>query len=296
LRTAKRVVEAHASQLAGANRRLSSEIAQRTASEKELAQRTQELERSNDELERFAYVASHDLQEPLRAVASHVQILEQDYKGRLDADADESIRHAVEGAAHMRLLINDLLAFSRIGRKNDPLQPTSASQALAAALRHLQVAIAESGAEVTFDELPEVTADPTQLIQLFQNLVGNALKFRGGAKPRVHVGVEAKEEGFVFSVRDNGIGIEPNDAERIFAPFERLHGRHEYPGTGVGLAICKKIAERQGGRIWVESEPGKGSTFRFTMPLARLEPTPAPEEPPSLLPSKPTVESPVVEA
>jgi signal transduction histidine kinase len=301
LRTAKRVVEAHASQLAGANRRLSSEIAQRTASEKELAQRTQELERSNAELERFAYVASHDLQEPLRAVASHVQILEQDYKGKLDADADESIRHAVEGASHMRLLINDLLAYSRIGRKNDPLEPTSAENALGAALRHLQVAIAEAGADVTHDALPEVTADPTQLIQLFQNLVGNALKFRAGAKPRVHVGVETKENEFVFSVRDNGIGIDPKDAERIFAPFERLHGRHEYPGTGVGLAICKKIAERHGGRIWVDSEPGKGSTFRFTMPVIATD---APtdehgedplEEPAAALPSKPVAESSPVE-
>ena len=174
LRAAHRAVEAHAA---------------------ELAQRKEELERSNSELERFAYVASHDLQEPLRAVASHVQILEQDYKGRLDADADESIRHAVEGAAHMRQLISDLLAYSRVGRKSDPLQPTSAAQALATALRQLQVAIAESGAQVAHDELPEVLADSTQLIQLFQNLVGNALKFRGGERARVHVGVERTNGG-----------------------------------------------------------------------------------------------------
>ena len=291
LRAAHRTVETHALELAGANRKLSSEIAQRTASEKELALRKEELERSNAELERFAYVASHDLQEPLRAVASHVQILEQDYKGRLDADADESIRHAVEGAAHMRLLISDLLAYSRVGRKNDPLQPTSAEQALATALRQLSVAIAESGAEVTHDELPEVDADSTQLIQLLQNLVANALKFRGGKRAKVHVGVEKAAEGWVFSVKDNGIGIDPQYAERIFAPFERLHGRHEYPGTGVGLAICKKIAERHGGRIWVESEPGKGSTFKFTMPARMDEP-----EPPAPLPSKPVAEPRRVEA
>jgi signal transduction histidine kinase len=288
LRAANEAIEGHARELVRANARLSSEIGQRTASEKELALRTQELERSNAELERFAYVASHDLQEPLRAVASHVQILEQDYKGRLDADADESIRHAVEGAAHMRLLISDLLAYSRIGRRNDPLQPTSAAGALATALRQLQVAIAESGAEVTHDELPEVTADSTQLIQLFQNLVGNALKFRGPETPTVHVGVEKSEEGWTFSVRDNGIGIDPQYAERIFAPFERLHGRHEYPGTGVGLAICKKIAERHGGRIWVESDPGEGAAFRFTMPFSN---EPQESGPGALLPSAPIPEN-----
>jgi light-regulated signal transduction histidine kinase (bacteriophytochrome) len=228
---------------------------------------SEELERSNLELEGFATIASHDLQEPLRAVASHVQILEQDYKGRLDAEADESIHHAIQGTAHMRLLNNDLLAYSRVGRRNDPLEPTSAAQALATALRQLEVAIRESGAKVTFDELPEVAADSTQLIQLFQNLVGNALKFRGDEAPSVHVSVEKTDEGWLFSVRDNGIGIDPQYSDRIFAPFERLHGRHEYPGTGVGLAICKKIAERHGGRIWVESRPGEGCTFRFTMPV-----------------------------
>jgi len=278
VRAAHDAVGFHAAELARANSKLESEVALRALSQEQLALRSRELERSNAELERFAYVASHDLQEPLRAVASHVQILAEDYQGRLDADADESIRHAVEGAAHMRQLINDLLAYSRVGRRNDPLESTSAGQALTMALRQLEVAISESGAEVTFDELPEVRADPTQLIQLFQNLVGNALKFRRDSKPHVHVGVEGTGEAWCFFVRDDGIGIDPQYAERIFAPFERLHGRHEFPGTGVGLAICKKIAERHGGRIWVESEPGQGSTFRFTMPFLPLgdrEPDPA---------------------
>ncbi|MFN0006352.1 MAG: sensor histidine kinase [Planctomycetota bacterium] len=258
-------LEAHAQDLLHANRLLHEEIGQRTRSELDLAKRTEELERSNAELERFAYVASHDLQEPLRAVASHVQILQEDYQGKLDADADESIRHAVEGAAHMRLLINDLLAYSRIGRKNEVLQPTSAEHALATALRQLEVSIEEANARIVHDEkLPEVLADPTQLIQLFQNLIGNAIKFRGKDAPRVTIGVEPKGEEWVFCVRDNGIGIAPEHAERIFAPFERLHGRHEYAGTGIGLAICKKIVERHGGRIWVESEVGRGCAFYFT--------------------------------
>jgi signal transduction histidine kinase len=282
LRTAHHAVETHAAELASTNAKLQSEVEQRTESEKQLALRSAELERSNAELERFAYVASHDLQEPLRAVAAHVQILAEDYKGKLDADADESIRHAIEGATHMRLLIHDLLAYSRISRKSDPLEPTSAADAFATALRQLKVAIEETAAEVTCDPLPEVTADPTQLIQLFQNLVGNALKFHGEKPPRVHVCVERTDEGWLFSVRDNGIGFDPQHSERIFAPFERLHGRHEYPGTGVGLAICKKIAERHGGRIWVDSKPGEGSTFRFTMPV----PVDAPKiEPKAILPS-----------
>jgi light-regulated signal transduction histidine kinase (bacteriophytochrome) len=210
-------------------------------------------------------VASHDLQEPLRAVASHVQILQEDYQGKLDAEADESIRHAVEGAAHMRLLINDLLAYSRIGRKNEVLQATSAENALATALRQLEISIGEANAAIVHEQpLPEVLADPTQLIQLFQNLIGNAIKFRGKKAPQVTIGVESKGEDWIFCVRDNGIGIDPQFAERIFAPFERLHGRHEYPGTGIGLAICKKIVERHGGRIWVESQVGQGCAFFFT--------------------------------
>jgi signal transduction histidine kinase len=282
LRTAHAAVESHAAELALANSKLQSEIEQRIESERELAVRTKELERSNEELERFAYVASHDLQEPLRAVASHVQILAEDYKGKLDADADESIHHAIEGAAHMRLLIHDLLAYSRVNRKNEPLEAMPASEALTKALRHLAVSVRESNAEVVCGELPLVEADPTQLIQLFQNLVGNALKFRGSSPPRVRVSADRTDEGWLFSVRDNGIGIDPQYNDRIFAPFERLHGRHEYPGTGVGLAICKKIVERHGGRIWVESKPGEGSTFRFTMPAIEGK---SEAEPQPILPS-----------
>ena len=288
-------LEARAQELGATNRRLEEEIAQRARSEQTLATRSAELERSNAELERFAYVASHDLQEPLRAVASHVQILQEDYQGKLDADADESIRHAVEGAAHMRLLINDLLAYSRIGRRKEALQPTSSEHALATAMRQLEVAIGESGARIARDaQMPEVMADPTQLIQLFQNLIGNAIKFRGQAVPEVRIGVERKDAEWIFSVRDNGIGIDLQHAERIFAPFERLHGRHEYPGTGIGLAICKKIVERHGGRIWVESAPGAGCNFLFTLGGAlagEAEPADALEQVAAALPAPATPEA-----
>jgi len=234
--------------------------------ERELARRTLELERSNGELERFAYVASHDLQEPLRAVASHVQILEQDYRGRLDEEADECIRRAVEGAKRMHDLINDYLAYSRVRSGSEPLRPTSSVKALDSALKHLSQSIRESSASVTSDELPEVLADEVQLVQLFQNLVGNAVKFHGDEPPRVHVSAARAANTWLFSVRDNGIGIDPEHSGRIFSLFKRLHTQERYPGTGIGLAICKKIIDRHGGRIWVESMPGMGATFRFTLP------------------------------
>ncbi len=236
--------------------------------ERELARRTQELERSNAELERFAYVASHDLQEPLRAVASHVQILEQDYKGRLDADADECISCAVEGVQRMHALINDYLAYSRVRSATEELAPTPTGPALERALKNLERAIAESGAVVTHDAMPTVHADPVQVVQLFQNLVGNAVKFRGAEAPRVHVSAARAEAMCLFSVSDNGIGIDPEHTRKIFTIFQRLHTQDRYPGTGIGLAICKKIVDRHGGRIWVESMPGMGSTFRFTLPFA----------------------------
>jgi PAS domain S-box-containing protein len=245
--------------------------------ERELARRTQELERSNAELERFAYVASHDLQEPLRAVASHVQILEEDYKGRLDADADECIHCAVEGVQRMHALINDYLAYSRVRSATEELAPTPTGPALERALKNLERAIAESGAVVTHDAMPTVHADPVQVVQLFQNLVGNAVKFRGSDAPRVHVSAARAEAMCLFSVSDNGIGIDPEHTRKIFTIFQRLHTQDRYPGTGIGLAICKKIVDRHGGRIWVESMPGMGSTFRFTLPFA---PEPA-------LPSRP---------
>jgi PAS domain S-box-containing protein len=234
--------------------------------ERELARRTQELERSNAELERFAYVASHDLQEPLRAVASHVQILEQDYKGRLDSEADESIHCAVEGVQRMHALINDYLAYSRVRSATEALEPTPTGPALERALANLGHAIAESGAVVTHDAMPTVHADPVQVVQLLQNLVGNAVKFRGAEAPRVHVAAARAEAMWLFSVSDNGIGIDPEHTRKIFTIFQRLHTQDRYPGTGIGLAICKKIVDRHGGRIWVESMPGMGSTFRFTLP------------------------------
>ncbi len=229
----------------------------------------EELKRSNAELEQFAYVASHDLQEPLRAVAGMVQLLQQRYQGQLDERANLYIAHAVEGATRMQTLINDLLAFSRVDTRGRPFAPVNVAAALRPALANLAVAVRESRATITHDELPTVLADSGQLTQLFQNLIGNALKFRGDQPPAIHVGAERLADAWRFSVRDNGIGIEPQYAERIFVVFQRLHTRRAYPGTGIGLAICKKIVERHGGRIWVESEPGRGATFLFTIPHRR---------------------------
>ena len=232
----------------------------------ELGERALELERSNQELQLFAYVASHDLQEPLRMVASYLQLLERRYKGALDADADEFIGYAVDGASRMQTLLHDLLAYSRVGTRGKPLVPTGSGEVLSQTLMNLKVAIEESGAEVTHGDLPEVLADGTQLSQVFQNLIGNAIKFRGDRSPRIEISLDRSGGEWVFGVRDNGIGIDPQYADRIFLIFQRLHTRGEYPGTGVGLAICKKIVERHGGRIWMESELGKGSTFYFTLP------------------------------
>jgi PAS domain S-box-containing protein len=240
----------------------------RHRAEQQLEARAAELVRSNTELEQFAYVASHDLQEPLRMVASYTQLLARRYKGRLDPDADQFIQFAVEGVTRMKRLIGDLLAYSRVGTRGKELAPTPLAKVMNNVLVSLGPIIEETGAEVTVEPLPAVLGDETQLEQLFQNLLGNALKFKGGSPPRVVVSAEAMDRKWVFSVRDNGIGIDPQYFQRIFVIFQRLHGKDEYPGTGIGLAICKKIVERHGGRIWVESVPGEGATFYFTLPTS----------------------------
>jgi len=315
------LVEERTAELTRANEQLQREITERKRAEEMLAQQAQELARSNAELERFAYVAAHDLQEPLRVVTSHLKFLEGCCKGRLDSKADESMAYAVDGATRMQMTIKDLLAYSRVGLWGEDFEPTDCEAVLDQTLADLQVAIEESGAVVTHDPLPTVMADDLQLGQVFQNLIANAIKFhpstprqarddassgrspstprqardgassgrspstssgRGGEEPpRVHISARRMEDSaisdpkseirnpksWVFSVRDNGIGIDPEYADCIFEIFQRLYTQEEYPGTGIGLAICKKIVERHGGRIWVESQPGEGSTFYFTIPM-----------------------------
>lgn len=237
--------------------------------ENQLRELNDELIRSNADLQQFAYVASHDLQEPLRMVASYTQLLAKRYKGKLDADADEFIRYAADGAARMQRLINDLLAYSRVTSKGKTFEQVDCNLLLEGVLSTLRLAITENRAVVTHDAMPKVTADGGQLGQLFQNLVSNAIKFHGAEPPRVHVSAERRNHEWLFSVRDNGIGVDPQYADRIFVIFQRLHDREEYPGTGIGLALCKKIVERHGGHIWVKSQPGRGATFCFTIPIER---------------------------
>jgi signal transduction histidine kinase len=232
----------------------------------ELAHKMDELGRSNRDLEQFAYVASHDLQEPLRMVAAYTQLLAERYHGKLDEDADKYMGYAVEGALRMQALVHDLLTFSRVGRNGVERKNIDSSQSVREALQNLAVSLQESGAVVNQSTLPTVHSDRTQLSQLFQNLIGNAIKFRGKEPLVVTVSAERKDKEWEFAVADNGIGIAPEHKDVIFSIFQRLHTRAEYPGNGVGLAICKKIVEQHGGKIWVDSEPGKDSTFRFTLP------------------------------
>ena len=252
------------------NRQLTSEVSERRRAEKALKQTATELERSNADLEQFAYIASHDLQEPLRMVASYTQLLARRYRGQLDSDADTFIAFAVSGAERMQTLIRDLLAYSRVGPRGSTFAPTSLDEVFDTAVANLRATIEESGAKVTRGPLPTLSGDASQLTQLFQNLIGNALKFRREVEPRVHVAAEVGDEVTTFSVSDNGIGIEPGYLERIFEVFQRLHTRGNYPGNGIGLAICRRITEHHQGRIWVESEPGAGTRFYFAIPVNRI--------------------------
>jgi len=242
------------------------QVVERSRAQQALAGKAEELARSNAELELFAYVASHDLQEPLRMIASYTQLLARRYKGKLDADADEFIGFAVDGASRMQQLIQDLLSYSRLTTKGKALNLTQAEVACNSALENLQESVKESNAQVNVGPLPGVFGDATQLTQLFQNLIGNAIKYRNERRPEIRVAARPHGNEWTFSVQDNGIGIEPQYSERIFQMFQRLHTRKEYSGTGIGLAVCRKIVERHGGKIWVEAQPGQGSTFLFTIP------------------------------
>lgn len=246
------------------------EITERKEAEEKLRRFAEELQRSNQELEHFAYVASHDLQEPLRTVGSFAQLIERRYKGKLEDDADEFINYIVDGASRMQRLINDLLTYSRVGTRGRTFQRVDTQQVLSKVIQDIDSLIQGSGAVITHDEMPMVSADEVQLRQLLQNLIGNGVKFRKpGEAPAIHVAAKQVNGEWEFRVRDNGIGIEPQYFERVFVIFQRLHGRNEYEGTGIGLAVCKKIVERHGGRIWVESEPGAGATFCFTLPVCK---------------------------
>jgi len=248
------------------------DVTERKIIDERLRATAADLARSNAELEQFAYVASHDLQEPLRMVASYTQLLARRYQGKLDEDADEFIGFAVDGARRMQELINDLLTYSRVGTRALQLETVDSNQLVDQVVGDLAAAVHDSNANVIRDDLPIVPGDPTQLRQLFQNLIANGIKFhRPDEAPRVHVSATREHGTWTFSVSDNGIGIEPQYQQRIFALFQRLHTRADYPGTGIGLAICKKIVERHGGQISVESQPGHGTTFRFTLPVGRLE-------------------------
>mgnify|MGYP003946356055 FL=1 len=261
-----RRVRERTAELEERNAQLQQEIHERRRAEKLLAEQARELARSNADLEQFASVASHDLQEPLRMVASYTQLLGKRYRNRLDEDADEFMGFIVDGALRMQRLINDLLTFSRVGSRGKGFQPVDLATSVAQVRINLRAAIDESGARISTGTLPVVNADATQMEQLLQNLIGNAIKFRKGPAPRVHIDARREDAAWRIEVQDDGIGIDARYAERIFVIFQRLHTAAEYPGTGIGLAICKKIVERHGGQIGVQSTPGEGTSFSFTLP------------------------------
>jgi light-regulated signal transduction histidine kinase (bacteriophytochrome) len=239
----------------------------RRKAEEDLARKVEELARSNADLEQFAYIASHDLQEPLRMVAAYTKLIAERYRGRLDENGDKFIGYACEGAVRMQTLIQDLLAFSRVGRADAKVVSVDCEAAMAEVLLTLGPAIRESGAVVTYTSLPVVRMEASQMTQVFQNLIANAIKFHGEQPPKISVQAERAGPEWLFSVSDNGIGIAPENAETVFVVFHRLHTRSEYSGNGIGLAICKKVIERNGGKIWIEPSAGQGSTFKFTLPF-----------------------------
>jgi light-regulated signal transduction histidine kinase (bacteriophytochrome) len=246
-------------------------VTERAVAQQELAEYAARLEKSNSDLQQFAYTASHDLKEPLRAVSGFCQLLARKYRGQLDEAGAEYVDHIVDGARRMQALLNGLLAYSRVQTAGKAFRQVDCNEVVAEALANLRVRIEENGAQIDCESLPCIRADAAQLVQLFQNLVGNAIKYRGERRPQIRIWAEAKDDEWVFAVRDNGIGIDDRQADRIFVIFQRLHARDEYPGTGMGLAICKRIAERHHGRIWVHSEPGRGSTFYFSIPISLLK-------------------------
>lgn len=260
-------VEERTRELAVANRELQREIEERKQAEELLRQKALELARSNAELEQFAYLVSHDLQEPLHVAAGFLQLLSRRYKDTLDPKAQEFVDRALDSLGRLEQKIKDILEYSRVTTRGKEFEQVDANAVLEQVLKDLNLVIKEKKAEITYDRLPVVMADPSQLDRVFQNLIGNALKFCGDKPPRVHIGAKRTDGEWLFFVQDQGIGIDPKYHERIFFMFERLHPRDKYPGSGIGLAICKKIVERHGGRIWVESAPGRGSTFYFTIPV-----------------------------
>ncbi|MBN1429546.1 MAG: PAS domain S-box protein [Anaerolineae bacterium] len=247
---------------------ISRDITTLKQAEEELQQLAERLERSNKELEEYARIASHDLQEPLRMISGYLQLLQRRYKGRLDSDADEFIEYAVDGANRLKRLINDILSYSRIETRGYKFEQVNCERVLRHTLATLKILVEANNAVITHDPLPTIMADGKQLEQLFQNLLDNAIKFRGEQRPQIHIGLERKGEEWLFFVRDNGIGFEPQYRDLIFSIFQRLHSKVQYAGTGIGLAICKRIVARHGGAIWAESQPGKGATFYFTIPIA----------------------------